>query len=424
MAYTIKHFIAADGERFSQIYDAETGGFPLYYPTAYIARSVRPCVTHETQKVYLEAIKRLCEWEANQQIDLVARFQRREFLRQFEIDGLVRHLSASRKGRNGEVISRHKANTYIVCTAKYLRWLTNEVITGINADVEAAIDQQHNALMSAVARKRGSKSANNQRILAMRLPNETTEALLELFADPLQGVQKNADKGPRMRNVIMLRILYETGMRRGELLSFKLSNFVEAIGGESAQLQIERNHHDAFDSRVRQPVAKTLGRSVSISAEAEQQLMAYRDHWRPCTDSDFLFVNHRAGRFQSKPVTETGFNSALNKLKEAFPALESLHPHLLRHDWNYRFSQEADKEGGDFETERAIRGMLMGWAPNSAMSLLYNQRHIQEQTNEVGRRIASDSEKRGNMSLLNNQRYIQEQAKEVGSRIASDTIKG
>ncbi|XGA78617.1 site-specific integrase [Halomonas sp. CH40] len=424
MAYTIKHFIAADGERFSQIYDAETGGFPLYYPTGYIARSVRSRVTHETQKVYLEAIKRLCEWEAQQGTALTVRFQRREFLHQFEIDGLVRHLFASRRGGNGEVISRQKANTYIVCAAKYLRWLTDEVITDINADVKAAIDQQHDALMSAVARKRGSKSANNQSILAMRLPDEATEALLELFADPLQGVQKNADKEPRMRNIIMLRILYEAGMRRGELLSLKLSNFVEAIDGESAQLQIERNHHDAFDSRVRQPVAKTLGRIVSISAEAEQQLIAYRDYWRPNTSSDFLFVNHRAGRSQGKPVTETGFNSALDKLKEMFPALELLHPHLLRHDWNYRFSQEADRKGMDFETERVIREMLMGWVPNSDMSFLYNQRHTQEQANEVGRRIASDSEKRGNMPLLYKQRHIQEQAKEFGRRIASDTIKG
>lgn len=396
MSLSIKHFIAADGERFSQLYDTETGGFPLYYPTSYIARSVRPSCTHETQKVHLEAIKRVCEWNSHHEINLVARFQRRELLRQFEIDGLVRHLAASRRGNKSNVISRHKANTYIVYAANYLRWLAVEVITEINADIKAAIDGQHEALLLSVARKSGSSSANKQRILAIRLQDGTAQALLELFEEPLQGVQKNGDKGPRLRNVIMLRILYETGMRRGELLSLKLGSFVEAIGGSSSQLRIERNHHDQFDSRTRQPVAKTLGRIVNISDETEQQLIAYRDHWRPNSCNDFLFVNHRAGRSEGKPVSETGFNSALDKLKEVFPALETLHPHLLRHDWNYRFSQKADKDGLDFETERVMREMLMGWKPNSKMSLLYNQRHIQEKANELGRDIASDTINRGN----------------------------
>jgi integrase len=395
MTLKIKHFIASDGERFSQIYDAKVGGFPLYYPTGYIARSVRPRATHETQKVHLEAIKRVCEWEAQQTTDLATRFQRREFLCQFEIDGLVRQLASSRRGRNGEVISRHKVSTYIKYATGFLRWLANELIPEISTDVKASIDKQTEALLSAVARKRGSLSANKQHILSLRLPDKTSQALLELFGEPLRGVLKNADKGPRMRNVIMLRILYETGMRRGELLSLKFKNFAEAIGGGSAQLHIERNHHDLFDSRAQQPVAKTLGRIVNISAEAEQQLVTYRDHWRPNTDCEFLFVNHRAGRHQGKPISVSGLYSALDTLRETFPPLEPLYPHLLRHDWNYRFSQKADQGGLDRESERVMRETLMGWAPNSEMSLLYNQRHIQEKAMEVGRNIASDTMNRG-----------------------------
>ncbi|WP_169926785.1 hypothetical protein [Massilia putida] len=75
MAFQIKSFIASDGERFSQIYDDE-GGFPLFYPTAYIARSKRLETEHETQKVYLAAIKRLCEWEVQKGVSLTVRFQK------------------------------------------------------------------------------------------------------------------------------------------------------------------------------------------------------------------------------------------------------------------------------------------------------------------------------------------------------------
>lgn len=401
MVFTIKSFIASDGERFSQIYDIESGGFPLYYPTAYIARSVRPKSTHETQKVHLETIKRVCEWEAQQGIDLVTRFQQHQFLRPPEIDALAQHLGVRRKGSKGEVISRGKYNTYVAYATEYLRWLADEVITEANVtQVRTAIDQQHKALAAKVARKRGSISAREQRIITVRLPEDARIALRELFEDPLQGVDRQGDKGPRLRNIIMLRILYETGMRRGELLSLKFGNFRESGGGEGAFLHIERNHHDEFDSRIRQPVAKTLGRIVPISADAEQQLIEYRDEWRAeipgvgFSEQDFLFVNHRAGRPQGNPVTETAFNSALTNLKQAFPVLTPLHPHLLRHDWNYRFSQKVDAEGIDFEAERETREQLMGWKPNSSMSLLYNQRHIQERANQIGRKIASDTEKR------------------------------
>lgn len=391
MAYQIKHFIASDGERFSQLYDTEAGGFPLYYPTAFITRVVRTECTHETQKVYLEALKRVCEWEHQQGISLTERLQRKDFLRQYEMDTLVKHLSASRRESNGEVISRRKANAYIIYAAKYIRWLTGEVITGIDTNTKASIDEQDEALKLRIARKQGSKAANAQRILASKLPDWTRKSLLDLFADPLQAVKKPADKGPRMRNILMLRVLYETGMRRGELLSLKLANFIEAIDGESAQLLIERNHHDAFDTRANQPVAKTNGRIVDISLEAERQLIDYLERWRPSTESDFVFVNHREGRFHGKPVTQTGFNSALEKLRELYPELTPLHPHLLRHDWNYRFSQEAESKGMDKEEERTLREQLMGWTSNSKMSLLYDQRHIQERASEVGRKIASDT---------------------------------
>ncbi|MES2534697.1 MAG: hypothetical protein V4632_02390 [Pseudomonadota bacterium] len=50
MPFKIKSFIASNGERFSQIYASEELGFPLFYPTAYVTRSIRLKATHENQK--------------------------------------------------------------------------------------------------------------------------------------------------------------------------------------------------------------------------------------------------------------------------------------------------------------------------------------------------------------------------------------
>lgn len=397
MSYTIKNFISSSGERFSQLYQADEFGFPLFYPTAFIARSIRSSLTHETQKVYLAAIKRICEWEFSRGVDLALRFHSRKFLSSAEVDDLANYLRASKLKQKWDVISSSKYNTYITYTAEYLRWLAHEVITDSNIpDARVAIDVQISTLLSKKRRKTGSKSAREQKILATKLESKANNQLLDLFDQPFYDLPQQ-HFGPRLRNIVMLRALYETGMRLGELLSLKLKSIIESCGGDSAYLEIERNHHDAIDTRLHQPVAKTLGRRVPISENLEEQLRDYRDNWRAniprvgFSDEDFVFVVHRGGRSQGQAIPKTTFEAGLTYLKQSFPDLIPVHPHLLRHDWNYRFSQKADIEDISFEDECTLREQLMGWVPGSPMSRIYNRRHIEEKSHEIGRKVASDT---------------------------------
>lgn len=43
------------------------------------------------------------------------------------------------------------------------------------------------------------------------------------------------------------------------------------------------------------------------------------------------------------------------------------------------------------EEERTHREQLMGWITGSNMSKIYNQRHIQEKSHEIGLKVASDT---------------------------------
>lgn len=398
MKYTVKTFIASGGERFSQLYEADAPGFPLFYPTAFIARSIRLGTTHETQKVYLEALKKVCEWESSRKIDLAINFHNRRFLSDAEIDDLTSYLRASKSRGKGEVISSAKYNTYLSYASGYIYWLTQQVITDSNTDtVRNAVEEQNSTLLRKKRRKAGSKAAREQRIVASKLPAETHNRLLDLFDSPFDSLQQARNSGARLRNVVMLRVLYETGMRFGELLSLKLKSFIEAGGSDSAYLDIERNHHDELDTRLNQPVAKTLGRRVPISERLEQQLIEYRDSWRAeilnvgFSEEDFIFVVHRRGRSQGYALPKTEFSTGLANLKKTFKVLIPVHPHLLRHDWNYRFSKRVDNEGIPFEEERSLREQLMGWVPGSTMSSRYNKRHIEEKSHEIGRKIASDT---------------------------------
>lgn len=398
MAYTIKTFIINNGERISQLYKANEPDLPLFYPTAYIARTVRASTTHETQKVYLAVIKRVCEWESSRNIDLALSFHNRKFLTAAQTDDLANYLRKSKLRGKGEVISPPKYNTYITYAAGYLHWLAQELITECNTpEVREALATQNTMLLRKKRRKTGSSSAREQRVVSMRLSDETRNQLLNLFNHPFDGLRKKQDFGPRLRNVVMLRVLYETGMRAGELLSLKLRSISEAVGDTSAYLDIERNHHDAIDTRLHQPVAKTLGRKVPISEHLEEQLRDYRDNWRANTprtgfsEENFIFIVHRGGQSQGRALPIKTFDSGLAYLRQSFSALSQLHPHLLRHDWNYRFSIIADRENLSFDEECTLREQLMGWVPGSPMSRSYNLRHVEEKSQEIGRKIATDT---------------------------------
>lgn len=359
---------------------------------------MRPSATHETQKVHLAVIKRICEWESTTGIDLAMNFQAVKFLSAAEIEDLASHLRARKLGDKGSVISSPKYNTYVAYCADYLRWLAQEVITESNTpNIRDAIEAQNTSLLKKKRRKAGSKSARQRRTVAAKLSAEARNRLLDLFDQPFEGLRNPQDFGPRMRNVVMLRVLYETGMRLGELLSLKLKHFIEACGGDSAYLDIERNHNDKLDNRLNQPVAKTVGRRLPISENLEKQLMEYLNNWRAevtgvgFSDEAFIFVVHRGGRSQGNALPKTSFSTGLAHLKKSYQSMKSVHPHLLRHDWNYRFSKLADSLGIPFEEERTLREQLMGWMPGSPMSRVYNLRHIEEKSFEIGRKIASDT---------------------------------
>jgi integrase len=184
-------------------------------------------------------------------------------------------------------------------------------------------------------------------------------------------------------------------MRRGEVLALKLKDLSESTGGMIPCLTIECNHHDEFDSRVMQPVAKTEGRIVPITSELETQLAEYITEYRADVpgvgfdDEDFIFVTHRTGRGQAQPLSISNCNQALASLKKTFPALRELHFHLLRHDWNYRFSKVADAANMNALKEADLRRILMGWSDKSDMAKIYNARHLQEQALSIGLQVAS-----------------------------------
>ncbi len=398
MTFTIQSYIAQDGERFSLLLDRENNSLPCFYPSAFISRHIRSRSTHETQKAYLNSIRKLLEWAKVRNINIEDRILSQKFISVDELDDLANNLRLKIGSKTGEVISQIKFNTHISYVTKYINWLVYELLVNPdNENVDNFISRLQNVLSSQVSKKTGSKTARAQQILGKRLTDQMEVVLSNLFADPFQNLLRGTDRGSRLRNVLMLRILYETGMRRGELLALKLKNYKEGTAGDPPSLVIERNHHDEFDTRINQPVAKTNGRLLLISSELNGMIKRYLYDYRgelPLVgfdDEDFIFVNHRTGPKQGQPLTISSFDSAMDDLRGKFTALNGLHPHLLRHHWNWRFSQIARADGYTDASDMLDRCYLMGWAHNSESAKIYNLKFIMEDANRKGLLMNTDT---------------------------------
>lgn len=386
---TIRNFIAANGERFSQLYDTASSAFPMFYPTAYTTRHLRLGITHATQLARLYPIMKVHAWAKLNEIDLEYRVASKSFFSQQEIYSLVEYVITDQKSKPKKVISKGKRREYLSVAANYLSWLAGELIRDRNEpEIKKQIVRFKEEILSYRG-KPGNKGRKDQETLATFLTEPARRSLTELFENPLADAESLSQMGVAYRNATILRSLYETGARLGEILGCSLDDFQISSGGTSAKIRIKRNHDDPVDDRLKQPVAKTKGRELPISPELEQMLATYLKDWRFEVDnvgfegSDFLFVTHLRGRRQGRGLQSTALYSCINTLKKKYQNLEELHPHLLRHDWNYRFSQEAEIRGLTKQQAQAQREYLMGWNFGSPSAALYNERHIQEEAHKT-----------------------------------------
>ncbi|UVL43803.1 site-specific integrase [Pseudomonas moraviensis] len=402
MKLQIKDYKARNGWRFSLLFDKEGDGFPLFYPTAYMTIR-KSSLMANTQRVGLLILKKVYMWASSREIDLERRFATKALLSTPEVDSLVFAIATNTKKNDGTAITSAKLNYAIEVVADYLGWLFDYHITDRNDDSNKRLIEGLRNQLTARKRKTPSKARQKRKRLAKRLDEKVEKILLSWFEE-----YEEADAGRSVRpfrhalafrNVLMLRILYDTGMRIGELLSLKYPHFIPGRGGDHAYLQIERNHDDKFDRRMNQPVAKTVGRKVPISPALERMIVMYLDTHRAeipnvgFDNESFIFVNHKAGQNQGREIEFSTFRSAFAEIVRREPKLIGLHPHLLRHHWNYNFSKNATERGLTDEQTRIERELWMGWSAGSESARDYDMRHIQESAFKHGLEIASHTAK-------------------------------
>ncbi len=278
--------------------------------------------------------------------------------------------------RSGQVLAPQTGANRVRFVAAYLEWLARhspaeharerlrDTVASLNARAKTS-------LRPATDPKRGLSTEQRERLLAVIVPSSPE--------NPFRT------EAVRYRNLSLIACLDQTGMRRGELAGLKIRD----IDFRQLTISIHRRPPDPKDSRRQRPHTKSNARKVPMKLELSDILFHYVTVWRRAESGsrrhDYLFVAH-GGTNQGAPLSPRSIGKIFDSLQ---PVLGfALHPHLLRHTWNDRFSDEIDrgarlgKKTATAQEER-LRNYLMGWSPDSKMAERYSRRHIERAAHEL-----------------------------------------
>lgn len=206
----------------------------------------------------------------------------------------------------------------------------------------------------------------------------------------LETIEINSIKNPfkecvRIRNELIIDILLETGIRGGELLNLRIDD----VNITKCEIHIVRRPDSIEDTRIRQPLVKTLGRKIPISKNLSEKIQKYIDISRSnqvlSINHKYLLVSHSDNSKLGSALTITGFQKIFIKLGESDPLLKSITAHSLRHTWNIKYSENmyrmADPE--HYVLYEKVRNYLMGWKNTSRTADTYTQRYLVNEATKI-----------------------------------------
>lgn len=400
---SVRRIICADGERSSVLLDSTTG-IPLYYPNLYATTQVRNrSLSDSTLKACLETLKLLYVYMP----DLDVRFSKGEYLSQIDVEQLVDRCSYQMKelvkpeeelteaknihfleGARMKVLAAPqtvtKATKYNRLThiSKYLKWLAHE-LRRVNLTKEEGFIVE--LMCTQIDQLRPANKHSKAMHELHSLPSEDVTLITKIIAS--DSPDNPFHESVRLRNELIIKLLYETGMRRGELLNLKIDDF------EGNLVVIRRRPDDKSDKRKHKPNVKTLGRTLRIPPYLEDLYREYilksRSKVSGARREPFVFVVHKVGPTEGQPMTHKALDNIFIALRKKINM--RIHPHRFRHTWNDRFSEIVDSDPELRTKESLIRSYQMGWKQGSGSAEIYNKRHVLAEAQKAAIRLQTKS---------------------------------
>jgi integrase len=375
-------------------------GVPLLLPTIYVMTALRSRAAN-TIAQHLTGVQVLLLWCHAESISLDDRINSGTLFQAHEVDGLWdatarpvtdlgKVIAASSRssrnvvkfGQNPSGLARDTVHNRRGAVRRYLAWLSERRLFALGHQPDA--QQRYRTARDELLRSLEARSAGQGQRGEPRhgLDENERSALLEAI-NPANEANPWRGQAVRQRNLLMITLLLQLGLRRGELLALR----VEDVDLQKGQIRLIRRPDNARDSRRRQPVLKTQGRLLDLRSDVIDLLATYilriRAEAPPrARQHGYLFVNLRNGAELSASTIEKIFY----RLRELSGLPAKLTCHVLRHDWNERFSRAMDEAGVAPARERQLRRYLQGWS-SEASAAVYTQRHVRTRANEASIRM-------------------------------------
>lgn len=314
----------------------------------------------------------------------------------FSTKEMTAFASACKRGKQKLVIGPNEAAARYTRFLEYVRWRAAAFICRASSDI--ALDRAQKALKRFELRAAAVAPAP-----ANPLPSPDERRGLVVSQRELIAavIRPDDERNPwqklalRHRNFAMISLASELGPRAGDVLSLKIRDL--NLSHRPATVTFHRRHDDPEDPRKDQPVLKTKPRVLTISDALAQAL----EHWVDRERSDrsafpaarkhpFVFTNNRG-----EPLGKRGYQLVFKQLRTSFPELGELVSHVLRHDWNERWTDMESEEGRDSTNSIREQCYAMGWADRSTMPARYARRAIAASANKKITRMNQSAQERG-----------------------------
>jgi len=379
-----------------------SSGLPLFYPNLFVTTQVRnKSLSYSTMEATLSGISVLLRYMNERNESLEDRFQKVALFREHELDAIrdfcqIKFRAQTNENSNGmftiselrefdEKVSSQTEYVRLTVVAQYTKWLAERFIA--NSKDKLAVLQIGKMEKGLKARRPVKKNRNAEQH-KKGLDEEQVDLLFEILR-PDSPLNPFADKLVRIRNRLIIFMLYYLGLRGGELLNIRIRD----IDFSNDQLIVARRADEKDDPRTYQPLVKTLDRRLpmkeSLVQEIHHYVLSVRKKIPNSKKSDFLFVTHKSGRTQGQPLSKSGYKKVLEVVRKASPSLFNLAGHQLRHTWNDKFSNRMDTmdKPASPEEQEKMRSYLMGWKEGSGTAAHYNKRFLKKKANEAALKL-------------------------------------
>jgi len=394
----------SSGERLPMLLGVD--GLPMFEPTVFSLSEIRARNrASNTIESYLRSVMVLLLFLGLRKIDLQIRLDEGRLLFLGEIEDLARisrlpieriqvmlddaeslsvkvapfvsleKLRMRSSGMPDSEVSPAAAATRLRNIRDYLKWLGSNRMSrhGVNVVLRNSLTSSVQQMVDAIDARLPS---DGHYLIEQRegLAPEVVDRIL-MVVDPQSASNPWHDEHCRYRNELIILWLLYLGLRKGELLNIRISD----IDFRQSAVTVARRADDISDPRRNQPKVKTRGREIPLSTALLDKTNAYimnqRSGIRGARKHDFLFVSEDTGQPMSVPTLAKLFNVLRSKCPD-LP--KNIFPHIFRHTWNDRFSEEMDAKRVGAETEKKTRSFLMGWSETSGTATTYTRRHIKK----------------------------------------------